>query len=223
MQLCEPSPGTRAAPPVSSGPWRAAFESQCTPELLKKARRYAERRARKLRQVSGLADDYYGQEIVQDVVADTFAGVLSWDPDVESLEAHVLDAVATRVHHDVVRARRFPRASLDDADPEAAQMTLAAVDATLLAAGEASPATVRFSEEAFGKLCELAASDADLQRLLGALAMGATSKDDVMFVTGMSDHEYRATRSRLDRLIQRSPHREPRRAVRKTVHPAKIA
>src|SRR5215467_10648628 len=107
MQLSELSSGARPAPPMSSEAWRAAFESQCTPELLKKAKRYAERRARKLRQVSGLADDYYVQEIVQDVVTDTFAGVLRWDPDVESLEAHVLDAVATRIHHEVVRARRF--------------------------------------------------------------------------------------------------------------------
>jgi hypothetical protein len=208
---------------VTSNHWRAAFEAQCTAELLNKARRYATRRARKLRQVGGLVDDYYVREIVQDVVADTFAGVLRWDPEAEALEDHVLDAIATRVHHDVVRARRFPHASVDDANPDVSRATMAAVDAALLAAQEAPSATVRFLEDAFGEMCELAASDADLLRFLGALAMGATSKDDVMLVTGMSDPEYRSTRGRLERLIQRSPHGARQVTLKKPTHVARKA
>jgi hypothetical protein len=202
-----PRPGHAARPSLSvdAKDWRDAFQAQCTKELMKIAKRHAERRARKLRQAGGRVDDDYLRSLVQDVLGDTTMGILCWDPCTESLEDHVMDAIATRVHHDVVRARRFPHASIDDADPDTARATLAAADAALLAVHDASPATVRLSEDSLGELCEMVTSDEDLQRVLGALAMGATCKDDILFVTGMSDAEYRAARHRLDRLLPRLP------------------
>jgi hypothetical protein len=198
-------PSEHPAPPpfVASDAWLDAFETQCTKELLKRARRFAERRARKLRRVGGLADDYYVRELVQDVLGDTTLGILRWDPGSESLEDHVMDAIATRVHHDVVRAKRFPHVSLDAADPDASRMTMAAAEASLLAEREASIATIALAEDSFSELWELAAEDPDILRLLGALAKGATCKADVRRVTDMSDHDYHAARRRLDRLIGR--------------------
>jgi hypothetical protein len=205
MKLSRPKNTVPLAPFVASDDWRRAFETQCTKELRKKAERFARRRARKLSLVGGIVDDYYVRELVQDVLGDTALGVLRWDPSSESLEDHVMDAVATRVHHDVVRAKRFPHASLDDGDPDVARATLAAVDAALLAEREASTATVRLAEDSFGELRELAVDDPDVLRLLGALAKEATSKADVRFVTGMSARDYHAARSRLDRLVGKLP------------------
>ena len=195
----------RAALTANSKEWRAAFETQCTKELIRKARRVAARRARQVRRVGGVVDDYYVHELVQDILADTSLGILRWDPSTERLEKHVLDAIATRVHHDVAHAKRFPHVSLDDADPDEARATLAAVEATLLAEGEAPAATIRFADESLGELGELAAEDPGVQRILAALAAGATCKDDVMFLTGMSDQEYVAVRHRLDRLARSTP------------------
>lgn len=96
------------APFAISDEWRAAFETQCTRELLHKAERFAERRARKLSTVGVVVDDDYARHLVQDVVGDTTTGLLRWDPGGEPLEDHVMDAIATRVHHEVARARRFP-------------------------------------------------------------------------------------------------------------------
>ena len=198
--------GTGAvAPSVASRDWLEAFETQCTKGLQKKARRLAVRRARKLILVGGVVDDYYVEGLVQDVLGDTALGILRWDPSSESLEDHVMDAIATRVHHDVVRAKRYPHASLDATDPEASRATLAAAEAALLAEREASAATVGLAEDVFGELWELAAEDPDLLRFLGALAMGATCKADVMVVADMSDHDYAAARHRLDRLVGRLP------------------
>jgi hypothetical protein len=190
---------------VDAADWRQAFQMQCTEKLLKRVGRFAERRARKLRLVGGTVDDYYVRELVQDVLADTALGVLHWDPCAERLEDHVTDAIATRVHHDVTRAKRFPHTSIDGADSEASQAIMAAVEASLLDEQEAPTATIRFAEDSFGELRELAAADPDLQRLLDALAAGATCKDDVLFVTGMSELEYRAARNRLDRLARALP------------------
>src|SRR5580765_4137612 len=105
------------APFTISNEWRAAFETQCTRELLRKAERFAKRRARKLSTVGVVVDDDYARHLVQDVLGDTTTGLLRWDPGGEPLEDHVMDAIATRVHHEVARARRFPHVSLDDDDP----------------------------------------------------------------------------------------------------------
>jgi len=203
------------APFVVSSEWRAAFETQCTRELLRKAERFAERRARKLRLVDVVVDDDYAGHLVQDVLGDTATGLLRWDPCGESLEDHIMDAIATRVHHEVARAKRFPHVYLDD-EPAASRAILAAVDASLLAACEASPATVRLADNAFHELWALAEADPGVRRLLEAHASGATRKADVQLATGMSDHDYHAARNRLDRLAGRlSREAQPSRPRRK--------
>lgn len=205
------------APFVISNEWRAAFETQCTHELLRKAERFAERRARKLRLVGVAVDDDYAPHLVQDVLGDTGTGLLRWDPYAERLEDHIMDAIATRVHHEVARARRFPHVSLDE-DPDVSGAILAAADASLLAARQASPATVRLADNAFHELWALAEADPEVRRLLGALAGGATRKADVQSTTGISDQDYHAARNRLDRLVGRlSRDAQPSRPRRKRV------
>jgi hypothetical protein len=202
---------------VVSSEWRAAFETQCTRELLRKAERFAERRARKLRMVGVVIDDDYAGHLVQDVLGDTATGLLRWDPCGESLEDHIMDAIATRVHHEVARAKRFPHVSLDD-DPAASRATLAAADASLLAACEASRATVRLADNAFHELWALAEADSGVRRLLEAHASGATRKADVQLATGMSAQDYHAARNRLDRLAGRlSRDAQPSRPRRRRV------
>lgn len=203
------------APFTISNEWRAAFETQCTHELLRKVERFAERRARKLSMVGVVVDDDYASHLVQDVLGDTATGILRWDHSAERLEDHLMDAIATRVHHEVTRARRFPHVSLDD-DPDAARTILAAADASLLEARQASPATVRLADNALHELWALAEADPEVRRLLSAFASRATRKADVLSATGMSDQDYHAARNRLDRLVGRlSRDAQPSRSRRK--------
>jgi len=64
------------APFLPSDDWLEAFEAQFTKELLKKAKRFAERRARWVGHAGGVVDDYYVRELVEDVPSDTSVGVL---------------------------------------------------------------------------------------------------------------------------------------------------
>jgi hypothetical protein len=204
-----------SAPFAISDEWRAAFETQYTRELLQKAERFAKRRARKLSTVGVVVDDHYARHLVQDVLGDTATGLLRWDPG-EPLEDHVMDAIATRVHHEVARARRFPHVSLDDDDPAVSAAILAAADISLLAAREASPATVKLADNALHELWGFAEADPEVRRLLGAHASGATRQADVQHATGMSAQDYHAARNRLDRLIGRlSRDAQPSRPRRK--------
>lgn len=134
----DPAPQEPFAP---SDDWIETFEAQCTVELLKKAKRFAERRARGVGKAGGIVDDYYVRELVQDVLADTTLGVLRWDPSVESLEQHVQDAIMSRAYHDRVHARRYPRESVDVFDPDASHTAIAAIDASLLDGRAVSAAT----------------------------------------------------------------------------------
>jgi hypothetical protein len=202
------------APFLPSDDWIEAFEAQFTKELLKKAKRFAERRARWVGHVGGVVDDYYVRELVEDVLGDTSVGVLRWDPSVERLEEHVMDAIKSRSSHDIAHAKRFPRESIDAFDPDASHATMAAVDAVLLLRREASRDTAALAETALVELRELAAEDRVVLQLLDAFATGATTKADVMLLTGMSDKTYHAARVRLDRLVARlSPHAQPSRRV----------
>jgi adenylate kinase family enzyme len=169
--------------------------------MLKKAKRFAVRRARKVHDAGGIVDDYYASELVEDVLGDILEGVLPWNPEHERLADYVKRSIKSRARHDAARALRFQHESLDTSDLEAAHATLAAADAALLAAREASAATVTLAEDAFGELVELAAEDVEVMAVLGAFARGATSKADVMLVTQLSDTEYHSARSRLDRLV----------------------
>ena len=73
----------------------------------------------------------------------------------------------------------------------------------LLLLREASRDTAALAEIALAELRELAAEDLVVLQLLNAFATGATTKADVMLLTGMSDQTYHAARIRLDRLVAR--------------------
>src|SRR3954451_24658376 len=68
--------------------WHDAFTAQCTDQLYDAGRRFAARRAAVVAWCGGVVDDYYVRELVANVISDTAAGTLRWDPVVQSLEAH---------------------------------------------------------------------------------------------------------------------------------------
>src|SRR5215468_405389 len=104
-----------------SGAWLDAFTAQCTDQLYEVGRRFAARRAAVVSWCGGVVDDYYIRELVANVISDTAAGILHWDPAAQRLEAHVLDAISRRSNHDCSRALRYRHEAVDLFDPEAPQ------------------------------------------------------------------------------------------------------
>jgi DNA-directed RNA polymerase specialized sigma24 family protein len=207
IDIDTPAELTRACTPsapafIASEEWIDAFEAQCTTDLYKKLKRFAVRRARNVARAGASVDDYYTSELVQDALSDTALGVLRWDPTVKSLEAHARDVIATRTYHDWRRARRFRHESVDVLASDAPRTIMAEIEALLHEHEEDSRNdVVTRAAEVIAQLRKLAAPDQEVLLLLGAFAVGATSRKHVMEITGMSSTAYHNARSRLCRLV----------------------
>lgn len=184
--------------------WIEAFEHQNTDELRKRAKRFARSRARFVARAGGRADDLYASELVHDALTDTLLGVLSWNPDVVSLETHVFGAIRCRTKNDRIRAIRFRHCSIDtsiDASDRAGVMT--ELEASLSAQhAVASPESLRFSAEVLDQVRDLAGDDAPILRIVDAVALGASEPKEIMSLATMSEKTYKKARLRLGRLVE---------------------
>lgn len=181
--------------PIPDEKRRAAFLREATPELRRNAEGFARRRAR--------GDAAYAEEMVQDVLGDTWLGVVSWDPDRVSLQQHVLSVIASRTGHDHSRAQRFPHVSLEVLDEtEMTEVEDALAKTASVSNAEDALATAR----TLAKARELAAADRKILSLIEAICAGYTERADLLRVTGMSKRTYRATRRRLGQLLESLPH-----------------
>ena len=127
---------------------------------------------------------------------------LHWDPNVKTLERHVYDVIQMRTNYDLKRARKFRRESLDALTTDGEPSAMAEVDAALLdRASDASAETTARAAERMAALRQLATGDRLVLGLLDASASGATSKVDLMRITGFSSAEYLNGRRRLRRLV----------------------
>jgi len=191
------------APSDRTDAWHDAFAAQCTDQLYDVGRRFAARRAAVVARCGGVVDDYYVRELVANAISDTAAGALHWDPAVQSLEAHILDAISRRANHDCSRALRYRHEAVDFFDPDAPRALVEETEAKL---ADAVPGLWYRPElgpvERVTRLRELAGQeDAHVPLVLDAFEAGAITKADVLHFTGLSDKEYRAARKRLMRLV----------------------
>jgi hypothetical protein len=189
------------APFTPSEEWIEAFDRQNTDEMRKRVLRFARSRARFVSRAGGRGDADYAAELVHDALTDTLFGVLTWDPAVVSLEAHIFGAVRSRTKNDRVRALRFRHQSIDAADSGG---VMCEVESTL-AANQSVPSaeSLAFSAEVLDHVRDLAADDSAILRIVDAVAQGASAPREIMSVADMSEKTWRKARLRLARLVER--------------------
>jgi hypothetical protein len=155
----------------------------------------------------GFVDDYYINALVQDALTDTAIGVLRWDPEVGDLELHLRDAIRARTSHDRQRARQFPHESIDVFAVGAPHALLAEIETSLAEANdELHAALTRGAAERIAAVRERAARDSLVLQLIDAADAGATTRAQVMRLTGMSNTDYHNARARLGRLVAQPLH-----------------
>jgi hypothetical protein len=193
--------GVGPAPFTPSEEWIEAFDRQNTDDMRQRAQRFARSRARFVARAGGRGDDLYAAELVHDALTDTLFGVLSWDPAVVSLEAHVFGAVRFRTKNDRQRALRFRHQSIDAGD---AAGVMCEVETTLAAVHNApSIESLAFSAQVLDQVRDLAADDSAILRIVDAVAQGACAPREIMSVAEMSEKTWRKARLRLARLVER--------------------
>jgi hypothetical protein len=199
-----------AAPPGRDARWMAAFMSEATDKLRRRAQRYANRRAHAVAQYGGRVDSEYGADLVDDVLADTLSGKLSWRPDVASpvsLEDHVLSAIRSRSRHDRNRAKMYPHVTLEplgenDDDEQARAVVVEADEALAVTMAASEVERAFFAAEVVAQLRALADGDGEVVAMIDAMSRGATERADLMQALAMNARTYDRVRHRLDRLVQ---------------------
>jgi hypothetical protein len=193
--------GAEGKPPfVPTEEWIEAFERQLDDSLYDAAWRYAGRRAAFVGRVRKI-DEGYAQGLVADIIEDTLAGVISWDPERVELRKFVLDAIKSRTRHDYLRARRQRHFSLDDGG-------MAALDRVAALEHETEPEKAERLQAVDATIAAVrtAAADApDVLRLLDAYENGAETRAEVLQMTGLTKLQYDAARKRLDRILEDLP------------------
>jgi hypothetical protein len=205
-------PGDTPSRFVPSEHWIENFDTQCTKLLLKRARRYAAQRAQDLGWEMPGAGAYDPDELVDNILRDTLAGVLRWDPERRGFARHLYDAVRSRVDRYAKRMAPYPHESVDAVDSAGRSHVMAEIEAQLLAdAPEATFDTSLRVDETMHSLQRLARRKPLVRRLLAAFELRVTEKEDVMHLMHLTDAEYDNARRQLARLVALLPrHLKPR-------------
>lgn len=205
---------TSAAPhEATSGDeqWIAEFKRQATDRLRRRAINIARRCVQMIEWSGGLVASSYAEDLVGDVLADTWRGVLTWTPTPErTLLKHVISAVRSRARHTRKKAEKFPTASLDahgegEDDDCGAALWADAEEALAARTPTTIASDMLVAIEMLDGLRVLATGDLEVLALLDAMRAGAVDRADLMHATGMSARRYESARRRLDTLLLELP------------------
>lgn len=185
---------------------RQALEEQTTPELMKRARQYAQTRVTLVRRAGIPVSKTYARELVDDAHADTWTGGLPWDPSQCSLLVHLCQAIKYRTWAEIRRMRRAPLVSLHGSANDGTtsrQIEHALADATH---GGRSPVILdAISATVFQELRRLVPTGHEAAVLLQCWEDGFITRDEAMRRAGLSESAYDRARKRLLYLSRRLP------------------
>lgn len=130
-------------------------------------------------------------------------GVLRWDPKNDDLEPYLVDVIRLRARRERKRAERHQHVSLDELALDDSLSSPELIDD--------ADTTITAMTRIMTKLRALSVDDSLAQRFLDAVDQEATTRAEVMRVSGLTSSRYHNTRRRLARLItQLEPDLTPR-------------
>jgi hypothetical protein len=198
--LDDPQEETPWPPPATT---QLALEHQNTDELRTTARRYAESRVQFVRAAGCPVPKNYARELVDDAIADTWLGVLHWDPDRCSLLVHLRSEIRRRTFNDARHGRRFPQITFDIAanDPRDASL----IELQLAPAVGAPIVFAALVSKIATALKVLACGDPNAVAILCCWQESILEREEVLARTKMTRAAYKAARKRLLSLSKKLP------------------
>ncbi len=199
-----PSETIETTPAWRDEAWLAAFDDQLTEELIGKLHDRAEQRAYMVEAAGKKVDGYYVRALVQDAIADTWMGLLRWDPARGGLYPHLWWAIQSRSRDDREHAVAHPHDPIWDGD-DAKEAAVAQETERLASTQDFGPLdaeTCIYAREVLVQLRDAAKGDKAVLRLLDAYEAGATRREDVVAHAKMRESTYHKARIRLGRLAQ---------------------
>lgn len=176
---------------------RTLVRTHCDSGLLARVRHYARKIAAAVSEAGGFGGDAYAEDLLQDALADTLAGVLRWDPEVATLESHLMSRIRSRGRDTRRRAVAYPHVSIDAPADEESDAPSPVEEAEAAWAVLEDQGQWSRSEEHLQHLFSLAAEDEEVWAVLTVLRTGNLGREDILRITGLSARAYRNARHRL--------------------------
>jgi len=193
---------------LPSEDWREKYEEQATEKMLERLHRGARARLRTFGR-GGHVDAADIEDVVSGVLKDTLTGKLKWNPEKESLEDNLLDAVRFRVRDRWQRDQRLKHDSIDEDEQDRGisdQAAAGAVVPTSPAPNERDRRIKVAFDEVTAALRPLCADKPEVLQLLGFYMKGITDREEVV-LEGMTKTTYHNARRSLGRLVLNLPAR----------------
>lgn len=180
--------------------WIAAFKAQATKRMMDEVAAYVAMRATWIRAQQGPAASTVISAMVADALADTFAGVVTWDPLRCPLAMHLSSVIRSRLSHDLERAEDHPHVNVDDISEHE-------VNEALLGAGRvtATKRLSRYVKEFTERLRAAAKDDIAVLKLIELHLQDITERRQICHMLGMKPGDYHNAFRRLKRLAEKLP------------------
>jgi len=196
----QPPKGERGGEVGPSLAWRAAFRAQATPDMMDDVIAYAAKRASWLERQTGRKDPGSIEEMIQDAIGDTFAGVVTWEPERLPLALHLKGVIRSRLSHEIERLAEHRHVRLH----EVPEVEVSAALATCAAPSSGSELDA-FADAFTARLREGADGDEPVLTLIDLYREGITDRRDVCRLGRMSVATYHNAHRRLKRLVDNLP------------------
>ncbi len=219
----DPSPPEPSLPDIQD-----ALTVQYTDEIKKRVERFARKRAWFVRR-AGVAIpslDDYAEELAHDAMATVWLGVRRWNPS-RPIGPRLCWIIKDRTWREIVRAQQYEHVSFDlaanDAAIEGAEETVEDrawqardlgakvgidVDQSLAGGSLGDSDEIQFdvlSRQVVDAVVELARRNEAVRAILGCWEQGFFEREEIMLITGLSEHAYDAARQKIRRLAKRLP------------------
>jgi hypothetical protein len=184
--------------------WRTQFDKQLTDNLVERVLKQTSSLIRQVQRDTPWRDQLGPDDRLNNILMKLLDGKLNWDPDRVNLEGFLFWAISREITHEVRHAKDFPHVSIDDEtrnqerlDEEASEV----LDAQRESKREepVEPCWSLFVRE----MRKRAAGDVGILAIVDAYAKRATTRAEVMNLTGMSKSAYHAAYQRMVRVAKK--------------------
>jgi hypothetical protein len=184
--------------------WRTQFDKQLTDNLVERVLKQATLLIRQVQRDTPWRDQLGPDDRLNNILMKLLEGKLTWDPERVNLEGLLLGAISREIAHEVRHAKKFPHVSVDDESRNQERLEEEASDA--LAAQRESkheepvePCWSLFVRE----MRKHAAGDVGVLAIVDAYAKRATTRAEVMKLSGISKTAYHAAYQRMVRVAKK--------------------
>jgi len=184
--------------------WRTQFDKQLTDNLVERVLKQATSLIRQVQRDTPWRDQLGPDDRLNNIIMKLLDGKLNWHPERVNLEGFLLWAVSREITHEVRHAKTFPHVSVDDEtrnqdrlDEEASEVLAAQRESKR--EEPVAPCWSLF----VGEMRQHAAGDAGVLAIVDAYAQSATTRAEVMKLTGMSKSAYHAAYQRMVRVAKK--------------------